>query len=149
LTKISEYEGKKSPKINILNLFSNDGMRIYNSTYYAAYFVVAPLTIISSATILTIQTSYASLYGLILLVLVVPFQLALNTQLTKLKYLFYPSQIFKTDKYFLFLDKTRKKRAEETDKRITLTSNTLSGIKVIKMNCWETYFEHLIQAVRK
>jgi ATP-binding cassette, subfamily C (CFTR/MRP), member 4 len=43
----------------------------------------------------------------------------------------------------------RTKVAKITDERINLVSEILNGIKIIKMNCWETPFKTLIEKIRK
>jgi hypothetical protein len=43
----------------------------------------------------------------------------------------------------------RTKKSLETDKRLSLTTDILNGIRVIKMNCWEQPFKKMIKLIRK
>jgi hypothetical protein len=55
--------------------------------------------------------------------------------------LFYETQVIV---YFC-----RSKKSKKSDERISLTTDILNGIKIIKMNCWENPFKEMIKKIRK
>jgi hypothetical protein len=85
LMRMSIAENQSDEKIDVLNLLSNDAARVNQSTYVAVYLFVAPLAILVNTIILVTQISFSTLGGLLLLLLAIPLQIMLNTNLTKIK----------------------------------------------------------------
>jgi hypothetical protein len=83
--RLSIAENNQDEKIDVLNLLSNDATRLNQSTYVAVYLFVAPLAIIVNTIILVTQISASTLGGLLLLLLAIPLQIMLNTNLTNIR----------------------------------------------------------------
>ena len=112
----------------IVNIATNDVERFMLATLFASYLLWAP---VQSMAILglgwwVIGWSFAAGFG-ILILFFVPLQLWLS-------------------KRFAFM---RSKIASITDKRVTLVSQAVSGVRVMKMQGWEDNFEGRIASIRK
>lgn len=121
-TKASATSGQ------IVNIATNDVERFLLATLFASYLFWAP---VQSIAILglgwwVIGWSFAAGFG-ILILFFVPLQLWLS-------------------KRFAFM---RSKIASITDQRVTLVSQAVSGVRVMKMQGWEDNFEGRIASIRK
>jgi ABC-type multidrug transport system fused ATPase/permease subunit len=112
----------------IVNLATNDVERFMMATLFASYIIWAPL---QSLAILglgwwVIGWSFAAGFGL-LLFLFVPLQLWLS-------------------KRFAYM---RSRIAAITDERVTMVSQAVSGVRVMKISGWEDNFQARIASIRK
>ena len=87
----------------------------------------APIEILTIAAILWSEVGPTALTGFAVFLCVIPLQFIIG----KLS------------------GKMRSKTAAKTDNRARLMNDIISGIKVIKMYCWENAFEKLIQEARQ
>mmetsp|Transcript_3038 Transcript_3038/g.8791 ORF Transcript_3038/g.8791 Transcript_3038/m.8791 type:complete len:1373 (-) Transcript_3038:1207-5325(-) len=111
----------------VLNIASNDVERFLLATLFISYGFWAPVQSLAilGLGVKLIGTSFAAGYGLLVCGFV-PLQ-------------FYLSQRFAT---------LRSRVASITDRRVTLVSQAVAGVRVMKMNGWERQFETRIADVR-
>mmetsp|Transcript_4521 Transcript_4521/g.10242 ORF Transcript_4521/g.10242 Transcript_4521/m.10242 type:complete len:1111 (+) Transcript_4521:249-3581(+) len=112
----------------IVNIATNDVERFMLASLFASYIFWAP---VQSIAILglgwwVIGWSFAAGFGLLV-------------------FLFVPLQLWLSKK-FAFM---RSKIAAITDERVTMVSQAVSGVRVMKMSGWEDNFEARIAAIRK
>lgn len=112
----------------IVNLATNDVERFMMATLFASYIIWAPL---QSLAILglgwwVIGWSFAAGFGL-LLFLFVPLQLWLSKRFADM----------------------RSRIAAITDERVTMVSQAVSGVRVMKISGWEDNFQARIASIRK
>ncbi len=112
----------------IVNLATNDVERFMMATLFASYIIWAPL---QSLAILglgwwVIGWSFAAGFGL-LLFLFVPLQLWLSQRFAHM----------------------RSRIAAITDERVTMVSQAVSGVRVMKISGWEDNFQGRIASIRK
>jgi ATP-binding cassette subfamily C (CFTR/MRP) protein 4 len=141
--EVSSSNGK------ILNLLSNDSMRIEAAFLFAGYVLIGPFETVALVYLLTVNVDFTILAGLPLLIAVIPLQTLVGHILTRYKLVYLYFQIMfknKINRCFFFL---RIKTAKITDERINMTTEILNGIKIIKMYCWEKPFHKLIHQIRK
>ncbi|XP_050309352.1 probable multidrug resistance-associated protein lethal(2)03659 [Anthonomus grandis grandis] len=111
----------------MINLLSNDVARFDTSIRYLHFLWIAPLETIFIMYLLYYNVGYSSLSGFCLIALFMPLQVLLG----KLS------------------SKYRLKTAMTTDERVRSMSEIISGIQVIKMYNWESYFSTLIENIRR
>ena len=111
----------------VLNIASNDVERFMLATLFISYGFWAPVQSLAilGLGVKLIGASFAAGYGLLVCVFV-PLQ-------------FYLSKRFAT---------LRSRVASITDRRVTLVSQAVAGVRVMKMNGWEGQFESRIADVR-
>lgn len=116
------------PTGQVMNLVSNDVERLLQATLFGSYIIWGPVIGIGSliAGVQFIGPSFAAGFGLLVCIFV-PLQ-------------FYLSQKFAD---------LRSKVAILTDTRVTLLSQAVLGVRVMKMSGWEIEFETRIAKVRK
>ena len=116
------------PSGQVMNLVSNDVERLLQAALFGSYIIWGPVIGIGSliAGIQFIGPSFAAGFGLLVLIFV-PLQ-------------FYLSQKFAD---------LRSKVAALTDSRVTLLSQAVHGVRVMKMSGWEVEFETRIAQVRQ
>lgn len=132
-TKGSTKTDNKSAKASatsgqIVNIATNDVERFLLATLFASYLFWAP---VQSMAILglgwsVIGWSFAAGFGILIL-------------------FFVPLQLWLSKRFALM----RSKIASITDKRVTLVSQAVSGVRVMKMQGWEDNFEGRIASIRK
>jgi ATP-binding cassette, subfamily C (CFTR/MRP), member 4 len=111
----------------ITNLISTDVERLLFAGPFLPFAIVSPAHLICSTYFVWRLVGPFALCGMALIILTVPMHMLVSRTTAKL----------------------RTKSAEQTDKRVKLTSELLSGMRVIKMYAWEKAFAHVIQAIRK
>lgn len=126
--KSTESSGTSSSSGKIVNLATNDVERFMMATLFASYIIWAPL---QSLAILglgwwVIGWSFAAGFGL-LLFLFVPLQLWLSQRFARM----------------------RSRIAAITDERVTMVSQAVSGVRVMKISGWEDNFQARIASIRK
>lgn len=112
---------------DIINLLSTDGTRIEYGIYYLPYLVTGPIQMIIVIIIIYLQVGLTFLAGLLLLSLVVPAKAFIVNQ----------------------FNKYRSKNCQKSDERITVLTEILNSIKIIKMYCWEIPFTKKVTDLRK
>ncbi len=125
-TKVDDKASATSGQI--VNIATNDVERFMLCTLFASYLFWAPL---QSMAILAlgwwvIGWSFAAGFGILLL-------------------FFVPLQLWLSKRFAIM----RSKIASITDKRVTLVSQAVSGVRVMKMQGWEDNFEGRIASIRK
>ena len=112
----------------IVNIATNDVERFLLASLFASYIFWAPLQSIAILGLgwYVIGWSFAAGFGMLV-------------------FLFVPLQLWLSKK-FAFM---RSKIAAITDERVTLVSQAISGVRVMKMSGWEDNFEERIATVRK
>ena len=110
----------------IINMFSNDTRQVQGFLNFANNVAIAPLQIIITLYLIFREVGVATFAGLGYMIIIAP----LNSVV------------------FGYLSKIRLKKVAETDKRVKLMNEILSGIRVIKYYAWETAFKKKIDAVR-
>lgn len=120
--------GGASSSGKIVNIATNDVERFLLASLFASYILWAPLQSIAILGLgwYTIGWSFAAGFGLLV-------------------FLFVPLQVWLSKK-FAFM---RSKIAAITDERVTMVSQAVSGVRVMKMSGWEDNFESRIAAIRK
>ncbi|KAJ3031489.1 UNVERIFIED_CONTAM: hypothetical protein HDU68_003429 [Siphonaria sp. JEL0065] len=111
---------------NVINLVSTDTARVEQFLNMANYIWVLPLALLINVIFLIISLGAPALAGIALLVLSGP----LNTYL------------------FSLIMKIRAVVAPIAGKRVNLTTEVLSGVRVIKFFAWETAFYEKVTAIR-
>ena len=129
-TKTDNKSAKKASATSgqIVNIATNDVERFLMATLFASYLFWAP---VQSMAILglgwwVIGWSFAAGFGILL-------------------FFFVPLQLWLSKKFALL----RSKIASITDQRVTLVSQAVSGVRVMKMQGWEDNFEGRIASIRK
>lgn len=110
----------------IINMFSNDTKQVQNFLNFANNVAIAPLQIIVTLYLIYREVGVATFAGLGYMIIIAP----LNSIV------------------FGYLSKIRLKKVAETDKRVKLMNEILSGIRVIKYYAWETAFKKKVEEVR-
>ena len=128
--KTNSSSDKKSSATSgqIVNIATNDVERFLLATLFASYLFWAP---VQSMAILglgwwVIGWSFAAGFGILIL-------------------FFVPLQLWLSKRFAIM----RSKIASITDKRVTLVSQAVSGVRVMKMQGWEDNFEGRIASIRK
>ncbi|XP_050391108.1 ATP-binding cassette sub-family C member 4 [Patella vulgata] len=111
---------------HIVNLLSNDVNRFDQAAIFLHFLWVGPLQAIAVLTILWYIMGPSVLAGFTVLLLLVPAQGWMGKLFSRL----------------------RLKTAAQTDKRVRIMNEIISGMRVIKMYCWEKPFEELVKKVR-
>ncbi|CAM9244868.1 unnamed protein product, partial [Ectocarpus fasciculatus] len=110
----------------IINMFANDTKQIQFFLYVVNNMIVAPFQIAAILYLIYAQVGVAAFVGLGYMIVIAPFNgIMLN-----------------------LINITRKKKMVDTDYRVKLMNEVLSGIRVIKYYAWEAAFKEKIEAVR-
>eukprot|EP00850_Spirogloea_muscicola_P015101 SM000113S24057 [mRNA] locus=s113:209143:220544:+ [translate_table: standard] len=111
----------------IVNLQSNDAEKLCNLVTYLHVFWSGPLQILGAMGLLFYVIGIIpALAGLVVMVLLLPFNAIL----------------------LRFLTKVRKRLIAATDQRVKLVTEVINGIKAIKLYAWEEPFRHRIEGLR-
>lgn len=111
----------------VVNLISNDLGRFDRALIHFHFLWLGPLELLISSYFLYQQIGVASLYGIGILLLFLPFQTYLSRLTSKL----------------------RLQTALRTDQRVRMMNEIISGIQVIKMYTWEKPFGKVIEQLRR
>ncbi|CAF0837577.1 unnamed protein product [Brachionus calyciflorus] len=111
---------------DIINLLSTDATRIEYGIYYLPYLITGPIQMVIVIVIIYMEVGLTFLAGLILLSLIVPAK-ALIARL---------------------YNKNRAKNCKKSDERVSVLTEILNSIKIIKMYCWEIPFTKRVQDLR-
>ncbi|XP_017121302.1 probable multidrug resistance-associated protein lethal(2)03659 [Drosophila elegans] len=111
----------------VVNLISNDLGRFDRALITFHYLWLGPLELLISSYFLYQQIGIASLYGIGILLLYLPFQTYLSRLTSRL----------------------RLETALRTDQRVRMMNEIITGIQVIKMYTWEKPFGRLIEKLRR
>ncbi|CAG5124702.1 unnamed protein product, partial [Candidula unifasciata] len=110
----------------IVNLMSNDVNRFDQAVVFLHFLWVGPLQAIAVLVILWHELGPSVLAGFFVLLLLIPVQGFMGKLFSKLRH----------------------KTAIHTDERVKVMNEIISGMRVIKMYCWEKPFGELVEKVR-
>ncbi|XP_048247853.1 ATP-binding cassette sub-family C member 4-like isoform X3 [Haliotis rufescens] len=110
----------------IVNLMSNDVNRFDQAVIFLHFLWIGPVQAIAVLVILWYELGPAVLAGFAVLILLIPLQGWMG-------------------KLFSIL---RQKTAKHTDERVRVMNEIISGMRVIKMYCWEKPFGDLVEKIR-
>jgi ATP-binding cassette subfamily C (CFTR/MRP) protein 4 len=121
--------GILNTKLNgkIVNLITNDAQHIEEMVFFLPYFIISPLQTIFVIHILIQNVDKSFLSGLFILLSLIPIQIISGKLFSNFK----------------------NKAVKETDSRISLISEIVESIKIIKMYGWENSFKTIINKIRK
>ncbi|XP_068140076.1 probable multidrug resistance-associated protein lethal(2)03659 [Drosophila tropicalis] len=111
----------------VVNLISNDLGRFDRAFIHFHFMWLGPLELLLSSYFLFQQIGWSSFYGTAILLLYLPFQAYLSKLTSRL----------------------RLRTALQTDQRVRMMNEIISGIQVIKMYTWEKPFGKLIEQLRR
>ena len=111
----------------VLNLVSNDVVKIDESVYGIILALASPFEIIVSVLLLWRFVGWQSLFGVLYFVVLLTYNLIATQKFGNL----------------------RSKVAEATDKRLTTINSIICGIRAVKMYAWEWNFRDLIKSLRR
>ncbi|RNA19404.1 multidrug resistance-associated 4, partial [Brachionus plicatilis] len=111
---------------DIINLLSTDATRIEFGMYFLPYLVTGPIQLVIVITILYLKVGATFLSGLLLLSLIVPAKWLILKQYNKF----------------------RSRNCKKSDERVTVLTEILNSIKIIKMYCWEIPFSKKVTDLR-
>lgn len=112
---------------NVITLASNDAQAIGDLGYHAQGALFVALDIVVALLLLLYLVSWQALIGVVFLVFVSVY----NSLAAKKS------------------GKIRKKVAAQTDKRLEMMKEIVSGIRVVKMYAWEWNFRDLVAQIRR
>lgn len=112
---------------DVANLLANDTDRVEKAMIFLTYMFVGPIQVVVVIFVILPEIGFSFLSGFLLLLLFVPFKAIL-------------AKIY---------NKFRFKNSQITDKRISILTEILSAIKIIKMYCWEVPFTEKAETLRK
>ncbi|XP_076435453.1 ATP-binding cassette sub-family C member 4-like isoform X2 [Babylonia areolata] len=110
----------------IVNLMSNDVNRFDQAVLFLHFLWIGPLQCIAVLVILWQELGPSVLAGFAVLLLLMPVQGSMGKLFSKL----------------------RRKTAIHTDERVKVMNEIISGIRVIKMYCWEKPFGEIVEKIR-
>ncbi|CAB3995223.1 Multidrug resistance-associated 4, partial [Paramuricea clavata] len=111
----------------IVNLITNDVQKLDQVAFFLLYLIVAPFLIGATSYLCWREMGISFLPGLVLLLLLVPFQAWIGRFFASLKL----------------------KSAAFTDQRIGIMNEVICAMRIIKMYTWEDSFNELVGKVRK
>ncbi|KAK3729239.1 hypothetical protein RRG08_008566 [Elysia crispata] len=110
----------------IVNLMSNDVNRFDQAVIFLHFLWVGPLQALAVLIILWHELGPSVLAGFVVLLLLIPVQGFMGKLFSKLRH----------------------KTAVHTDERVKVMNEIISGMRVIKMYCWEKPFGQLVEKIR-
>ncbi|XP_011505704.1 PREDICTED: multidrug resistance-associated protein 4-like [Ceratosolen solmsi marchali] len=128
ILKLSSASASQAGGGLIINLLSNDLAKFELFFLHLHYIWIMPFIITLITYLIWLQLGAASFVGILLMTLQI-----------------IPTQVF----WYNITTKLLSKGATRTDKRILLVEEVINGIRVIKMNTWEKYFEHMLYIARR
>ncbi|XP_072935686.1 ATP-binding cassette sub-family C member 4-like isoform X2 [Epargyreus clarus] len=111
----------------VVNLMANDVNRFDSGPVFAHYLWIGPFETILITAYLYREMGMPAIYGTLIVIGVVPFQVFLGTR---------------TAHY-------RRETAKKSDERVRLMDEIIMGMEVIKMYTWEQSFRKIIDGVRR
>ncbi|XP_076453870.1 ATP-binding cassette sub-family C member 4-like isoform X2 [Babylonia areolata] len=112
---------------HIVNLMSNDVSRFDKGAMFLHFLVIGPLQAIVVLVILWIKLGPSVVGGFVVVLLLIPVQGIMGKMFSKLRH----------------------KTALHTDERVKVMNEIISGMRVIKMYCWEKHFGELVEKIRR
>ncbi|XP_021376611.1 multidrug resistance-associated protein 4-like isoform X5 [Mizuhopecten yessoensis] len=110
----------------IVNLMSNDVNRFDTAVLFLHFLLIGPCQVIAVLVILWLLMGPSSIAGIGLLLIIIPSQSIMGKLFTKLRH----------------------KTAIHTDERVKVMNEIITGMRVIKMYCWEKPFGELVSKLR-
>jgi hypothetical protein len=125
-TRLSASAKTGSTSGEVLNLMQTDASRLGDLMTYLHVLWSALLQTVGYLAILYSYMGWSTFGGLLMMLLLVPVQ----------------------GKVFSIIGKRRKRQMKLSDKRVKVENETLSGIRVVKLNGWEAAMRRIIDSVR-
>ncbi|GMT32386.1 hypothetical protein PFISCL1PPCAC_23683, partial [Pristionchus fissidentatus] len=117
---------KKTPA-EIVNMFANDGQRIFDAITFAPLVIIGPLVLIGGIAYLMVVIGAWALVGILVFFLFDVIQYGLGKTMVR----------------------CRNEAIKKTEKRLSLMGELIRCIRVIKMNGWEKAFLNRVQELRQ
>ncbi|PIO67444.1 ABC transporter, ATP-binding protein [Teladorsagia circumcincta] len=117
--------GKKNAA-EIVNMFANDGQRLFDAVTFAPLVIIGPLVLIGGIAYLLVVVGRWSLLGILVFFIFDVIQYGLGKTMVR----------------------CRNNAIEKTEKRISLMGEIIRSIRVIKINCMEESFSRKIEQMR-
>ncbi|GFS18845.1 multidrug resistance-associated protein 4 [Elysia marginata] len=124
--RLSNKAMNESSVGQIVNLMSNDVNRFDQAVIFLHFLWVGPLQALAVLIILWNELGPSVLAGFVVLLLLIPVQGFMGKLFSKLRH----------------------KTAVHTDERVKVMNEIISGMRVIKMYCWEKPFGQLVEKIR-
>ncbi|RUS91065.1 hypothetical protein EGW08_001193, partial [Elysia chlorotica] len=124
--RLSNKAMNESSVGQIVNLMSNDVNRFDQAVIFLHFLWVGPLQALAVLIILWHELGPSVLAGFVVLLLLIPVQGFMGKLFSKLRH----------------------KTAVHTDERVKVMNEIISGMRVIKMYCWEKPFGQLVEKIR-
>ena len=142
----------------VINLLANDCGRFEGAIIFLPYIILGPLQALIIIAILIKLIDVSILTGLVVLAVAIPSQLLLSKAYDHTRYTYtqkwqqqmrrYLTTKTKCNHFYSLVFKSAI-TSKKCDKRVELINEVLSGIKIIKMYCWETPYKNIIESLRK
>ena len=110
----------------IMNLMEVDSQKFQDITSYLQTIWSGPFQIVGSVILLWLQLQWATIGGIVVILLMIPFSRLISTKLASIQ-----QELMKVK-----------------DKRINTTTEALEGVKLIKLQAWERSFLERISGIR-
>ena len=110
----------------IMNLMEVDSQKVQDITSYLQTIWSGPFQIVGSVILLWLQLQWATIGGVVVILLMIPFSRLISTKLASIQ-----QELMKVK-----------------DKRINTTTEALEGVKLIKLQAWERSFLERISGIR-
>ena len=110
----------------IMNLMEVDSQKFQDITSYLQTIWSGPFQIVGSVILLWLQLQWATIGGIVVILLMIPFSCLISTKLASIQ-----QELMKVK-----------------DKRINTTTEALEGVKLIKLQAWERSFLQRISGIR-
>ena len=124
--KLSSASRAKYSQGEIMNLMEVDSQKFQDATTYIQMIWSAPFQIIGSMILLWRQLSWATLAGVLVMIIMMPITKLISKKLSSIQ----------------------RELMKVKDKRINTTSEAFEGIKLIKLQAWERSFLQRISGIR-
>ncbi|GMH98076.1 hypothetical protein TrST_g10769 [Triparma strigata] len=125
--KISSSGRSKTSTGAIVNMMSNDTTQMQRFIQFSTFVACAPLQVAFALYLIYQQVGVATFAGLGFLFALLPINVCV----------------------FFFVGKYRRATLKESDARVKLVNEVLSGIRIIKFYAWETPFRKQIEMIRE
>lgn len=111
----------------IANLLLNDTQRVLDSFTYSLFCPFGFVEILVMSALLCIDLGYAALFGLLVLIFLIPIQVSISR----------------------LVKRARIQTTAQVDLRVQKVTEILSGIRTIKLSAWEPHFINLVGELRR
>ena len=127
ILKISSAGRAKTSTGAIVNMMSNDTTQVQRFIQFLGFVTTAPFQVAFSLYLIYQEVGVATFAGVGFLLALIPINICV----------------------FILVGKNRRATLKESDNRVKLVSEILSGIRIIKFYAWESPFRKTVEEVRK